>query len=147
MNEGIKKYILYKGIFWIKDIENLYESTISYKILCDKFGNVFYSGEYVNAIGKSGNNFNHKKLWDMLPASITNNITYDYYPRGRVEIKKCKATIFISQYLADCKDEIVKYVCDRYNITKENGINKVLIHIDGSEHYYPKFIVKRRKEQ
>ena len=138
MNDNIKNYILYKGIFWIKDIENLYESTINYKIPCDKFGNIFYDGKYANAIGKSGSNFNHKKLWNMLPKSITNNMTYDYYPRGRVEIKKGKATIFITQYLVDCQDEIGKYIYNKYNITKENGINKILICIDGSEHYLPK---------
>lgn len=142
MNEDVKNHILYKGIFWIKDIKNLYKSTINYKIPCDKFGNIYYEGKYVNAMGKSESNFNHKKLWSMLPTTITNNMTYDYYPRGRVEIKKSKATIFISCYLSDYQDELVEYMYNEYNITEKNGINRILICIDGSEHYCPKFLVE-----
>ena len=44
--------------------------------------------EHVEYSSKSRNNFNHKAEWSKLPKSVTNGQPYNYYPRGRVEIKK-----------------------------------------------------------
>jgi len=72
---------MYKGIFWIADLENL-----------------------------------------------DNNKPYNYYPRGRIEVKNNQIKMFINPNLA--KDEIILYLKEKFEISED-----VLIIKDGSEHY------------
>ena len=72
--------MIYKGIFWLIEGE-LYTK----KLECDKLGNVIGDGSGLNS--KSGDNFNHRLTWEGLPKNVTHGKEYNYYPRGRVEIK------------------------------------------------------------
>lgn len=130
--------MLYKGLFWIKDIKNIIESSIYFLIPCDKEGKGDVSGYDYSVVSKSGDSLNHKKLWKTLPSDITNNKPFDYYPRGRVEIKNGKVKIFISQYLIEYKEKIIELCKNKFNLTVGNGISKIDIVADGSEHYKPK---------
>ena len=132
---------LYKGVFWIKELEDINSSILYYSIKCDANGNIIQADVPSSVLGKSGNNFNHNKLWDSLSKSITNNKSYDYFPRGRVEIKNGKSTIFISQYLTGFEDEVVKVIKKRFNLYSKNGVNKIVVCADGSNHYKPKSMV------
>ena len=121
---------LYSGVFWIKDIDNP-DTTLFFKIPTDISGEVNKEGLNLNA--KSGITYNHEKLWKELPKSLTNNKTFDYYPRGRVQIKNGVADIFLNPNLL--KDDIKKLIVNEFNLYSVNGIKKVRFHADYSEHY------------
>lgn len=84
--------MIYKGIFWLIEGE-LYTK----KLECDKSGNVIGDGSGLNS--KSGDNFNHRLTWEGLPKNVTHGKEYNYYPRGRVEIKGGKAVIYLNPAL------------------------------------------------
>lgn len=143
MNKNFRKLNEYselcKGIFWFKDLDDIYSNDIYFQIPCDEYGNSTNMNPYDDSVlGKSGDTFNHKKLWSTLSNDITENKPFDYFPRGRVEINNGKAIIYIPQCLVDYQDEIIDFVQDRFNINSYNGINEISIFVDGSEHYKPK---------
>lgn len=126
---------LYRGIFWIPDIDNIYNSDLYFQIPCDSYGNIdsnFNLGDNVSS--KNRDNYNHKNLWNSLPSKITKNKSFDYYPRGRVEINNGIAIIYHSPYIP--QDELKQWVTDKFNLTKINGIKKVRLIADGSKHYH-----------
>lgn len=84
---------IYKGIFWYVPDEH---KLIAVKFACDENGNTL---DNINYYSESGEKFNYKTEWSKLHKSITNNKPYNYYPRGRVEIKKGEATIFFNPAL------------------------------------------------
>lgn len=45
--------MLYKGIFWIKDMDNLSQSMICAMIHCNKNGDIIDSNIDISALGKS----------------------------------------------------------------------------------------------
>ena len=108
---------MYKGVFWYKNGEIL-----SVKVLCDSSGNLL---EYCEFSSKSGKNFNHRKEWCVFNIPLP----YNYYPRGRVEIKNGKAIIFLNPTL--CTDEIKSAIKEHF------GLHKIRIEwkADGSYHY------------
>lgn len=116
---------LFKGIFWYIPGEN---KLISVKVKCDNNG---IAVEPANYSSKSGENFNHKTEWSKLPKSVTQNYLYNYYPRGRVEIKNSKATIFINPVLNQF--EIHGLICSEFNLYGAGVVIKTVA--DGSKHY------------
>lgn len=101
-----------RGVFWIIDGELL--------------AFPFYEDSAVG-IAKSGNTYNHKKLWsDIKPRGC--NKPYNYYPRGRVDISnKGKAIIYMNPNISE--DWIS-------SIRSEFGIAETpVIRYDHSEHY------------
>ena len=125
---------LNRGIFWVitEDIELKKYELLIYSVVCDKDGNNQDSS--VIYTSKSGNSFNHEQTWKDLVTSdtILRKHAYNYYPRGRVEIKNGKADIYINpniQKNSKIIDEIkVEFGLDNRNIV-------VSIKIDGSRHY------------
>ena len=76
---------------------------------------------------------NHKRIWAGLDSSITGGYPYNYYPRGRVELRHGRAVIFCSPHI--CTDELKAAVISRFGLTLDNGITDVTIKADGSAHY------------
>ena len=124
---------MYKGIFWYNPIEG---ELIVKKVACDCSGEALEAVEYSS---KSGADFNHKAEWAKLSRNITNGQPYNYYPRGRVEIKKNKATVYLSPILMDYNPFATDPCCPLRLIEKEFGIGSETLrtHIvaDNSEHY------------
>ena len=90
---------IYKGIFWYNPTK---KKLIVKKVACNSNGEAI---EHVEYSSQSGNNFNHKAEWSKLPKSVTNGQPYNYYPRGRVEIKNNKAkAIRFSTLEAICRE-------------------------------------------
>lgn len=121
---------LSKGIFWVKDIDDIENSILCFSVDCDKNGEVLSTNSLTS---KSGISFNHKVTWSMLPSSITENKPFNYFPRGRVEIAHGKATVYCSKHIAF--DELIDVCKEEFNLTFANGISKVRLVIDGSNHY------------
>ena len=84
-------------------------------------------------IAKSGDTYNHERYWASMPKALTLCKPFDYYPRGRVEIAHGKATIYLNPHIAT--DEVVDYIKASFGLTDQNGVTKVLVKVDGSNHY------------
>ena len=121
---------LYSGVFWIKDIDNPTDELI-FQIPTSSDGEVNSDGLDLNA--KSGNTYNHEKLWKELSSNLTDNKPFDYYPRGRVMIKNGVADIYANPYLLT--DNIKNFIVNNYHLFQINGIKKTRWHADNSEHY------------
>ena len=74
-----------RGVFWL----------INGKLFAFPF-----DGSHSEGVAKSGNTYNHKKLWDAIkPAG--RNVPFDYYPRGRVEItNQNEPVIYMSPHIS-----------------------------------------------
>ena len=123
---------LYKGIFWIIDENDPYSnSKYCFKIDSDPDGNTVDLDDI--GIAKSGNTYNHKLVWERLSKDLTHNKPYNYYPRGRVEIRNGVAKIFLNGNI-NYKD-IIDFLKYEFNLTAHNGIKKVQVIEDNSSHY------------
>lgn len=117
---------LFKGVFWIADKRYIF------RIPCDTNGYITGETDYpLNS--KDGTNYNHKLLWVKLPKSITGNKPFDYYPRGRVEVRNGRATVYLNPDINVA--EVQNYITETFGLSKENGINFVRFVSDGSDHY------------
>lgn len=120
---------VYKGLFWFVRGE-----IVTVKIPCDNEGTVPSDYPFLpSALSKSGDNYTHKDAWMHLDESITEGHSFYYYPRGRVEIKKGKATVYCNPSLAD--EEHMDAVKREFRLDIQHGIEKVTVKADGSRHY------------
>ena len=126
--ESNKELGLSSGIFWIVDTNNLLNNVdYCFTILCDKSGNPL---SLVGLNAKSGTTYNHELTWKSLPPRLTHNKPYNYYPRGRVQIKNNKATVYLNPNINT--DEIQQFIIDKFNLSSLSSIN---FKSDGSNHY------------
>ncbi|MCL2663132.1 MAG: hypothetical protein FWE83_07360 [Oscillospiraceae bacterium] len=101
-----------RGVFWIID---------------GKVHAFPFTGEITEGISKSGNTYNHKKLWDNVRPKKCKH-PYNYYPRGRVEITSKGVSVI---YMNPGIDE--SFIPD---IMKEfNPEKQPIIKLDHSNHY------------
>lgn len=102
-----------RGIFWLIDS----------KLQCYPF-----DGSITEGIAKSGNTYNHKKLWEHI-RPLSGKVGFDYYPRGRVEITpKGKAVIYMSPHI---EDKYIAEICTAFDL-----ITEPIVKYDHSEHYH-----------
>lgn len=101
-----------RGVFWLIDGE-----ICAYPFLEDS----------VDGVAKSGNTYNHKKLWEYVKPRGCNK-PFNYYPRGRVDFNgKDKPVIYMNPNIDD------KYISD---LMVQFGLReKPIIHYDYSDHY------------
>lgn len=115
----------YKGVFWyIPDKGDL----IVKKVACDNNGTAMELTEYSS---KSGDNFNHKIEWSKLLHSTTKGKPYNFYPRGRVEIKRGTAIVYLNPALKEPRIE--EKIKSEFSLLDE-AIN-IRFVADGSFHY------------
>lgn len=118
-----------KGIFWCANFDTECPELITVSAACDKNGD---SKEPVRFSSKTGNNFNHRPEWERLDRSITAGRPFNYYPRGRVEIKNGKATVFLNPVIN--KECVVRRIMDAFELMT-GELNCINIKSDGSSHY------------
>lgn len=123
---------LHRGIFWVKDIDDISGSAIHVTADCDSQGNNLGNNQ-MDFTSYDGLSYNHENTWKKLGSNITDNKPFDYFPRGRVEIRNGKAIIFCSPYIYS--DELKNWCIDNFNLTEHNGIKKVDMKADNSSHY------------
>ena len=119
-----------KGIFWCIDSDSAQPRLITVSVSCDANGNADPSTVFSS---KSGANFNHKAEWDKLDKSIRNGVAYNDHPRGRVEIRNGKATIFLNPDIN--LQHILQMVCDAFELRIQDGLTGIAVKSDGSNHY------------
>ena len=115
---------LRKGVFWLVDGE-----LFTVAVECDRNGNALEPVEYSS---KSGDNFNHEAEWAKARKYITQGHAYDYYPRGRVEVKNGKATLWISPSL----ESAVPVIKNVFGLSSADV--EFEYKVDHSLHYAPK---------
>ena len=91
-----------RGLFWYVDGE----------LLCFPV-----SGDEADTVGN-----NHRRFWETLPHSLTGGMPYNYFPRGRVELRHGKAVVYLHPSL--CTPEI--------SLPDEMQLS---LKADGSRHY------------
>ena len=100
------------GVFWVIDGELLAAP---------------YDERASVGIAKSGNNYNHRLLWDYVKPPKCNK-PFDYYPRGRVEISnKGKPIVYMNPQIGE---EYIRQIIECFGLMETPRI-----HYDGSEHY------------
>ncbi len=118
-----------KGIFWCKGINENSPHLITVSVECSLSGEC---EEHVNFSSKSGKNFNHKKEWSKLDKKVTEGYPYNYYPRGRVEIKNGKINIFLNPEIN--RDDVLDAILTTFDL-KDIKSEKIIVKSDGSNHY------------
>ena len=113
---------MYKGIFWFTG-----DGLLTVKVLCGGDGRPLEAADFS---AKSGENFNHRAEWAKLPGSTTAGLPFDYWPRGRVEIKNGRAVIFLHPSLN--QERALRTIRREFRL--DEGI-AVRIVSDGSAHY------------
>lgn len=104
-----------RGVFWLID-GSLY---------CYPF-----DGSITEGIARSGNTYNHRKLWEHIHP--VGGKAFDYYPRGRVEITaKGNAVIYMSPHIGG---EYLPEISRVFEI-----IGTPAVKYDHSEHYHCHF--------
>lgn len=120
-----------KGIFWCRNHRLDDPELIVITAECDQNGNTLQSG--VTFSSKSGDNFNHRTEWKKMDRKTTAGKPFDHWPRGRVEIRNGKATVYLNPELN--REEIVEKVMQVFELQNSETIRSVRIISDGSSHY------------
>ncbi len=120
---------MYRGIFWIVDQNSLYNNRdYLFKIKTDKDGSIIEHELPLNS--RKGNNYAHKQTWQILPYALTRNKSFDYYLRGRVEIRNGKCRIDLNPNIN--QPEIVEYLKNEFELM---DFTKIEVMEDHSKHY------------
>lgn len=131
---AVSREALGKGIFWVMNEKQ--PILLPYVLHCDINGKLTQEAKNVlcpEAAAKSGYNFNHERLWNTLPQHLTRGHSYRYHPRGRVEIARKKAIIYLNPNIN--VPMIVKSIGQAFGLADNNGITAVHVKADGSTHY------------
>lgn len=123
---------LYKGIFWIVDEENI-EKNKDYCFLIPTSPDGVVTSLGDEGVAKSGNTYNHEAVWKSLAIRLTHKLSYNYYPRGRVEISNGVAKIFLNGNIN--YEKVIDFIKSEFNLTKHNGIKEIKVITDNSRHY------------
>ena len=121
-----------KGLFWCKNYNSDAPELITVSIACDANGQTdaqpdgFFSA-------KSGDNFNHRLEWARFGQEITEGHPFNYYPRGRVEIRNGKATIYLNPAIN--REDIIAKVVAAFALDAPAELKSIRAVNDGSEHY------------
>ena len=119
-----------KGIFWCKDSDAEAVELIIISVECDGDGNPKAQAIFSS---KSGENFNHKAEWEYLNRSITEGRPFNYYPRGRGEIRNGKATIFLNPNIN--KENVLCKIIEAFELVTNDELKAIRVKSDGSNHY------------
>lgn len=102
-----------QGVFWV----------VKDKLLAFPFGTV----DSQDGIAKSGTTYNHKKLWKAIKPGRCNK-SYNYYPRGRVEItSKGKAIVYMNPNISE---QLIPEIMKVFELVEQPEIR-----LDCSRHY------------
>ena len=102
-----------RGVFWL----------IGEKLLCCPF-----DGSIPEGTAKSGNTYNHKKLWEHLHP-CGRKVSFDYYPRGRVELTaNGRALVYMSPHIGR---EHIPEIMKAFGLDSEPEVK-----YDHSKHYH-----------
>ena len=126
---------MYKGILWCyyEDTNDIvkYPNLLVVKVKCNITGSPL---EEVNFTSKSQDNFNHKKEWEsrFVNDKRFKNLPFDYYPRGRVEIRNGLVKVFANPVLIG-DDQVKELIIRTFELDEVKYNTKWIA--DNSSHY------------
>ena len=120
-----------KGIFWCDSFGRGSPHLIVVSVKCDADGK---SDRPIDFSSKSGQNFNHKAEWQKLSRSVTRGQPFNYYPRGRVEIKNRKATVYLNPDLNNTV--VLNKIIENFELKNQQDLKSISVKSDGSSHYH-----------
>ena len=127
---------MYKGVFWCNmlwfDDDMFYHNLLPVRVKCDGDGTALEECTYSS---KSGNNFNHKIEWEKMreTESVCRKHPFNYYPRGRVEVKNDSIKIFANPVIID-DEKARELIIEAFELTEyKDSINWIA---DNSKHYH-----------
>ncbi len=82
------------------------------------------SGAEVDTVGN-----NHRRFWKTLPHSLTGGMPYNYFPRGRIELRHGKALVYLHHAL--CTPEIDIRIRHAFSLLDEMQLS---LKASGSRH-------------
>lgn len=114
---GVRKEdeVYYQGAFWIvgdsvRDIKRGNFEIVGVQLPCD------YQGTYLEEVG-SKNSLSHKNLWNRkIKYEVNPEVSFDYYPRGRVAIYRGQAWIHLHSLFN--QPNIIDTIVEMYNLHK-----------------------------
>ena len=122
---------LYSGVFWILDDQDIYNSKdYCFTIPTEPDGTII---DYTGLNAKSGLTYNHEKLWNELPRSLTKGKPFNYYPRGRVQIRNNTAYIYYNPNLDNLPD-FKSFIMKQFSLN-DHTIKNIKWNPDFSQHY------------
>ena len=104
-----------KGVFWL---------------INNELHSFPFTTDYPEGVAKSGDTYNHKKLWQSIKTEHRHgNKPYNYFPRGRVDINnKGQPIIYINPNIYE---SLIPQIKISFGLTETEPI----IRYDHSEHY------------
>jgi hypothetical protein len=133
---GLLEKDLSFGIFWvITDNESLEDyKLLGFRVPCDTYGNPKEPPE-IPLNSKSGTSYNHQMMWN---THIRNNPQhkpynkkdFNHFPRGRVEVSKNKAVIYLNPNII--QDQILEDIQAEFGLS---NMPKARVVADNSAHY------------
>ena len=127
---------MHKGIFWCYvscfDDDIYSHQLLTVMVDCEISGKTLEETDFSS---KSGENFNHKSEWEKRcnKSRRTKNKPFDYYPRGRVEIKNGKIRIFANPVIIE-DDEAKALIVKSFEL--EDYTENISWVADNSKHYH-----------
>ena len=119
-----------KGLFWCKDPMAPALELITISVSCDSNGAPTEPAVFT---AKSGENFNHKLEWQRLGKDVTGGQPFDYYPRGRVEVRNEKITIYLNPDLNT--EHVLGKIKEEFELIDIHENMRLEVNSDGSKHY------------
>ena len=124
-----------KGLFWFIVGVDGESYILNFKMACFRDGVTIEEME--TGVCKT-DGISHKAAWEKLKKDQnTKNKPYNYFPRGRVQIKKGVATINLTPELSH--GNFIQGLIASFGLTAENGISKIKVKPNHSRNY--KFIM------
>lgn len=124
-----------KGIFWFPcflgtEGEMVFTGEIlALPIPCDEDGNPKVIAPFNS---KNGCSNTHKDSWEMITAGRKDlrGISWNYFPRGRVEISRGRASVFMNPQILNCENYLER-IKEKFRI---EGLD-IRVKNDNSAHY------------
>ena len=110
-----------KGIFWWTGTELLYK-----KAHCQSDGSLCFSESFF----QRSPILSHREEWNAMGIP---SLPFNYYPRGRVEISRQQAKIYLHPAI-NCP-EAIEQITAVFGLTSEHGIKEIRMINDHSYHY------------
>lgn len=116
MKKEVGMSMVKRGVFWLID---------------DSILAVPFEENATIGVAKSGNNYNHRLIWDYVKPRKCNK-TFDYYPRGRVEFNsKGKPILYMNSNIGE---KFIPQIMESFGLKEFPKV-----HYDGSNHYKSHF--------
>ncbi len=119
-----------KGMFWCVDADAPQPELITVSVSCSADGDTDPSAVFT---AKSGMNFNHRAEWEKLDKRVRRGVAYNFYPRGRVEVRNGRTTVFLNPDID--REPVLRAVCEAFELLDEDAPEEIAVKSNGSRHY------------